>query len=110
VFRAKAILQGVKIMLPKDFIRHIVKTQKNLTTDHLTNAVRALSDEVNDINQCITASTGSVLIKCGAASIELKRDGTIKIKGKDISIEGTGKVDVKAGGQLILKGSKIQQN
>lgn len=52
----------------------------------------------------------SVLIKTGSASITMKKDGTITIKGKDITIEGSGKINVKASSDLTLKGSKIAQN
>ncbi len=36
--------------------------------------------------------TDSVTIKTGSASITMKKDGTIAIKGKDITIQGTGKI------------------
>jgi type VI secretion system secreted protein VgrG len=51
-----------------------------------------------------------ITIKAGAASITLKKDGTITIKGKDITLDGDGKINVKAGGDVILKGSKVTQN
>jgi type VI secretion system secreted protein VgrG len=51
-----------------------------------------------------------ITIKTGSASITMKKDGTISIKGKDITIEGSGKINVKAGGDIVMKGSKIQQN
>ena len=40
----------------------------------------------------------------------MKKDGTIVIKGKDISIEGSGKINVKASKDIVMKGSKILQN
>ncbi len=51
-----------------------------------------------------------ILIKCGDASITMKKDGTIEIKGKDIKVTGSGKINVKASSDLILKGSKIAEN
>ena len=39
-----------------------------------------------------------------------KKDGTMTIKGRDITIDGSGKVNVKASGNVVLKGSKILQN
>ena len=50
------------------------------------------------------------MIKTGDASIAMKKDGTIIIKGKDITIEGSGKINVKADADITLKGSKIEQN
>ena len=52
----------------------------------------------------------SVSIKTGAASITMKKDGTIVIKGKDITVEGSGKINVKASGNIVMKGTKILQN
>ncbi len=52
----------------------------------------------------------SITIKTGSASITLKKDGTIMIKGKDITMDGSGKISVKAGGDIGMKGSKILQN
>jgi type VI secretion system secreted protein VgrG len=52
----------------------------------------------------------SVQIKSGSASITLKKDGTITIEGKDVRIEGSGKITVKASSDITLKGSKILQN
>ena len=40
----------------------------------------------------------------------MKKDGTITIKGKDITIDGCGKINMKANGQIVIKGSKILQN
>jgi type VI secretion system secreted protein VgrG len=52
----------------------------------------------------------SVSIKTGSASITMKKDGTIVIKGKDITIEGSGAINVKASKDVVIKGSKILQN
>jgi type VI secretion system secreted protein VgrG len=52
----------------------------------------------------------AITIKTGDASITMKKDGTIVIKGKDITVDGSGKINVKAGGDIVMKGSKIAQN
>ena len=51
-----------------------------------------------------------ITLKTGSASITMKKDGTIQIKGKDITIIGSGKISAKASGDMVLKGSKIAQN
>jgi len=43
-----------------------------------------------------------LVIKCGKATITLKKNGDITIDGK--------KINVKASGDIIMKGSKIEQN
>ena len=40
----------------------------------------------------------------------MKKDGTILIKGKDITVTGSGKITVKASGDIVMKGSTIKQN
>ncbi len=51
-----------------------------------------------------------IVIKTGKASITMKKDGTIQIVGKDITVKGSGKVDVKASKNITMKGKKILQN
>jgi type VI secretion system secreted protein VgrG len=60
-------------------------------------------------NLVVTAAD-SVSITTGSASITMKKDGTIHIKGKDITIEGSGAINVKASKDIVMKGSKILQN
>jgi len=52
----------------------------------------------------------AIEIKTGDASIMMKKDGTIVIKGKDITVQGSGKINVKASSDIVMKGSKIKQN
>ena len=58
----------------------------------------------------ILEAADEITLKTGDASIVMKKDGTIQIKGKDITITGSGKIGVKASGDMVLKGSKIAQN
>ena len=63
-----------------------------------------------DFNPQQISRSRSVTIKTGSASITMKKDGTITIKGKDITVEGSGKINIKASKNVVLKGSKILQN
>ncbi|RWP37401.1 MAG: type VI secretion system tip protein VgrG [Mesorhizobium sp.] len=51
-----------------------------------------------------------ILIQTGSAKIMMKKDGTIAIEGKDISVKGSGKINIKASSDVIIKGSKINEN
>jgi type VI secretion system secreted protein VgrG len=51
-----------------------------------------------------------ITLKTGDASIIMKKDGTITIKGKDITIQGSGKINAKADSDITMKGSNIHQN
>ncbi|PUB17282.1 type VI secretion system Vgr family protein [Yoonia sediminilitoris] len=61
-------------------------------------------------NLLLEAADSKITIKCGNAMIVLQKDGTIGIEGKDISLDASGKINIKAGGEISLKGSKINQN
>jgi type VI secretion system secreted protein VgrG len=72
--------------------------------------VVAEDDKLNVGKNLVITAADSVSIKTGDASIVMKKDGTITIKGKDITIDGSGKIKVKAGSSLVMSGSKITQN
>jgi hypothetical protein len=65
---------------------------------------------VIDCNRLLASADNEVVLKTGSASIALKKDGSITISGKDIAIQASGKIDAKASGNVVLKGSKILQN
>jgi type VI secretion system secreted protein VgrG len=68
-------------------------------------------DDVTQVGKALGMSAGDeIVLKTGSASISLKKDGTILIKGKDVTIEASGKIVGKASGEMVLKGSKIEQN
>ncbi len=52
----------------------------------------------------------AIVLKTGSASISMKKDGTITIEGKDITLKGSGKINVKASSDVTVKGSKILNN
>ena len=55
-------------------------------------------------------SPDELIFKTGDASIVMKKDGTITIKGKDITIRGSGKVDVRGDNDVVIKGKKVMEN
>jgi len=52
----------------------------------------------------------SIVIKTGKASIAMKKDGTITIEGKDITVKGSGAINIKASKNVVVKGQKILEN
>lgn len=68
-------------------------------------------DDAVKVGKNLVVDAGdSVTIKTGSASITMKKDGTIEIKGKDIAITGSGKISIKADGDIKMNGSAIHQN
>ena len=51
-----------------------------------------------------------VTITTGGASLTLKKDGTVLIRGKNIVIDAAGDASITAAGDIVLKGKKILQN
>ena len=51
-----------------------------------------------------------MLFDAGPADLSLKKDGTIDLKGKDVTIRASGKINATAGSDVVIKGSKIRQN
>ncbi len=74
-------------------------------------STQVAKDDALKVGKNLVIDAGdSVTIKTGSASITMKKDGTITIKGKDITIDGSGKINVKASKDIVIKGSKILQN
>ncbi|MGW9329123.1 DUF2345 domain-containing protein [Bosea sp. NPDC055594] len=61
---------------------------------------RALSVEAAD----------GMLLDSGAASLHLKKDGSVDLKGKDVNIRAGGRINAVASSDVTIKGSKILQN
>ncbi len=51
-----------------------------------------------------------ITLKCGKASIIMKKDGTIQISGKDIATKGSGEISTKAKKNVVIKGKKVLEN
>ncbi|PWJ16550.1 type VI secretion system Vgr family protein [Jannaschia seohaensis] len=61
-------------------------------------------------NLLLEAGGDQLTLKCGKAEIVMKKDGTISIEGKDINTDASGKINSKASGDIILKGSNVKMN
>jgi len=51
-----------------------------------------------------------IVLKTGSATLIMKKDGSITIKGKDVVVQASGKLGLKASSDVTIKGSKISQN
>jgi type VI secretion system secreted protein VgrG len=58
----------------------------------------------------VLEAADSITLKTGSASISMKKDGTISISGKDLTLTGSGKISIKASSEVTVKGSKINNN
>lgn len=84
--------------------------------NHSENIAKSLKVEVGadagfNIKTNYSVGAGDqIVLKTGSAELIMKKDGTIQLKGKDIKIEGSGKVIASASGKMTIKGSQIVQN
>ncbi|HEX5271691.1 MAG TPA: type VI secretion system tip protein TssI/VgrG [Gemmataceae bacterium] len=75
---------------------------------HTENVTKDLSVTVGK-NISLVAGE-QISITTGKASIVMKKDGTIMIQGKDITINATGEIAAEAKKDMTLKGKNILQN
>ncbi len=84
------------------------------TQSHNVGASRKANVTADDhlhVGNSLTIHAGdSVTIKTGESSITMHSDGTITIKGKEITIHGSSNINAKASGDIVMKGRKIMKN
>jgi type VI secretion system secreted protein VgrG len=93
----------------KDLTTTVAKNEKRTVGENRDSSV-AKDDKLKVGKKFVLEAGDEITIKTGAASITMKKDGTIQIKGKDITVTGSGKIGIKASGDMVLKGSKIAEN
>jgi type VI secretion system secreted protein VgrG len=97
---SESINGGKTVAVAKDLAETIEGEHKETVTKAFALTAKSVAITAED----------EITIKTGDALISLKKDGTITIKGKDVTVQGSGKINVKADSDLIMKGSKIAQN
>jgi type VI secretion system secreted protein VgrG len=108
---AQAITVGAAqaITVGADQATTVGANQANTIAKNRTSSVG--KDDSLSVAKKLSIDAGEeITIVTGEASIHMKKDGTIQIKGKDITIQGSGKIGVKADSDVIIKGSKIAAN
>ncbi|WP_428353128.1 type VI secretion system Vgr family protein [Methyloprofundus sp.] len=97
------------VSVSKDLTESFGKNQSTTVGDN--NTVSVGKDQSITVGKNLVIDAGdSIVIKTGKASITMKKDGTIQIVGKDITVNGSGEINVKASKNITMKGKKILQN
>jgi len=91
------------------------RTEKVAKDDDVTigsgRMVSVGKDDSLQIGKTMQAEAGDqIVLRSGAASITLKKDGTISIQGKDVTINGSGAISIKAAKDVVIKGAKVLEN
>jgi type VI secretion system secreted protein VgrG len=61
-------------------------------------------------NKLVIKAGDSITLECGASKIIMKKNGDIKLDGKNLVLNGNGSISVKASGQVKIKGATIAKN
>ncbi|CAN5421310.1 type VI secretion system spike protein VgrG1b [soil metagenome] len=107
--RAETVGQNETVSIGKNREHTIGKDDKLEISDNRTTQI-GKDDKIQIGKKLYIEAGDEITIVTGSASISMKKDGTIQIKGKDITIIGSGKIGIKASSDMTLKGSKIAEN
>jgi type VI secretion system secreted protein VgrG len=109
--------ENSSVTIGKNFTKDIGEKSDTTVGKSMTIAVgKDSSTQVSenmmvDVGKKLSIQAGEqITIQTGDASITMKKDGTITISGKDITVKGSGKININADGNVGIKGSKITQN
>jgi type VI secretion system secreted protein VgrG len=107
--RSESVSKDETIEIEGNRTEQVGKKEQVTVNDTRSHSVG--KDDSLEVGKNLQISAGdSVTIKTGSASLTMKKDGTIALKGKDITIEATGKIAVKAAKDVTIKGQKILEN
>jgi type VI secretion system secreted protein VgrG len=74
-------------------------------------STQVAKDESLQVGKKLTVEAGDeIVLRTGSASITMKKNGDIVIKGKNLTLQASGKITGKASSDVILKGSKVINN
>jgi type VI secretion system secreted protein VgrG len=107
--RTLSVAKDESISIAGNRADEVAKNETVSINENRTHSI-GKSDNLKVANKLIIDAGDEIVIKTGSASITMKSDGSIKIAGQDITIEASGKINAKASGEIVMKGSKIAQN
>ena len=109
VMRALTVGVNQTTTIGKDLSENIGSDQSVDVGKNLTEKIG--TNQTTSVGKNLTITAGDqIVIKTGQSSITMKKDGTITIAGKDITVRASGKIFEKATGDIVLKGQKILEN
>ena len=107
--RTQAVGVNNRVNVGKNVANSVGKNSVEQVGNNKT--VRVGNNESVKVGKRLVVNAGDeTTIKTGKASITMNKDGSIAIRGRDISIRGGGSIDIKASKNLSMKGKKILRN
>jgi len=77
--------------------------------DHLTGVI-AKDTTVTTGKRLVLRAGDEIIISTGKAQLRMRKSGEIDLSGTDITIDGSGTINVKSSKDVTVKGKKIGQN
>ncbi len=115
--QSESIGENKTIDVGKDHTESIGKDMSVTVGKNLTESIgKDMSVTVGDnlseqVGKNILIDAGDqIILKTGSASITMKKNGDITIKGKNIVVNGSSNVNIKASSNVTIKGSKVSTN
>jgi type VI secretion system secreted protein VgrG len=68
------------------------------------------NDRLQVGSRLFVTAADEIVFQSGDATLTIKQNGDILLRGNNILIEGTGKINVKASSDVVVKGNKIGNN
>jgi type VI secretion system secreted protein VgrG len=107
--RTENVGENESITIGKNRTEQVGKNEEVSVGENRTYSV-GKNDQLDVGKQLLVTAGDSITFNTGSASLILKRNGDIQLKGNNIMVDGSGKVNVKASGDVVLKGAKVTQN
>ena len=107
--RSHTVGKNESVTIAENRTQSVGKNEELTIADKRTTNVG--KDDVLSVGKKLTITVeDEIVLQTGDASIVMKKNGEITIKGKDITLKGSGKINVNASSDVIIKGSKVMAN
>jgi type VI secretion system secreted protein VgrG len=67
-------------------------------------------DQLQVGKKLVIDAADEIVLKTGSASLSMKKNGDIVLKGKNIKVKGSAKINLEASSDVVIKGSKVTSN
>jgi type VI secretion system secreted protein VgrG len=115
--RSETVGRSETISIGKDQIltvggkrSHSVDRDETLSVAGQRRQTIGKDDQLQVGKKLVITAADEVSIQTGSAQLIMKKNGDIILKGRNIQVEGSGKVGLKASSDVVIKGSKVSSN
>jgi len=107
--RTESVAKNESIDIGEERTESVGKNEQVKIGDKRTHRIG--NDDTLEVGKNLVINAGdSITIRTGDAMITMKKNGDIQIKGKNVSVDGSGKIQIKASSDVNIKGSKVTNN